>query len=320
VTACERCATAIEDGDLRCAICALPVAEPAAAVERAIARVLRCTWCHAAVAFVPHARAPHCGFCGSTMTIEEPSDPIEVAELHVPFSVERATAEAALRGWLGKRGWFAPKTLRDEATLESLTPIAWAGWIVDAQALVTWTADSDEGSRRSAWAPHSGQVAMRFAAICVPASRGLTDDECRMLCPYYQLSTAAPIADDDAHMIERFDAQRSAARAYIQRAIEATAKTRVEDHIPGRRFRNIHVACLLERQSTRRVALPAWIMAYRFRGTPYRAIVHGQRPEIVVGSSPIDWRKVALLVTLGALVAAAIALIWWWWQGRPPGP
>jgi len=312
--ACERCSTAIEDGDLRCAICALPVPHAEKPVEKPRAKVLRCTWCHAAIAFEPAAGAPRCAFCGSRMTIEEPVDPVEEAELYLPFTVERTLAEATVRTWLGRRGWFAPKTLFAEATLESLVPLAWAGWIVDAEALVTWTADSDDGARRSAWAPHSGQVPMRFAAICVPASRGLDDDECRLLCPYYDLATAAPVADEHLHVIERFDAQRSAARAFIQRAIEATARTRVEDHIPGHRFRNVHVACLVERQATRRVALPAWVMAYRYRGTPYRAIVHGQRPEIVFGSSPVDWRKVAVLSLALSIVAALIVLLVLWLQ------
>ena len=115
-------------------------------------------------------------------------------------------------------------------------------------------------------------------------------------------------------LFRSFDAQRSAARAFIQRAIEATARTRVEDHIPGHRFRNVHVACLVERQATRRVALPAWVMAYRYRGTPYRAIVHGQRPEIVFGSSPVDWRKVAVLSLALSIVAALIVLLVLWLQ------
>ena len=34
-------------------------------------------------------------------------------------------------------------------------------------------------------------------------------------------------------------------------------------------------------------------MSYGYRGSPYRAIVHGQRPEIILGRSPLDWAKVA---------------------------
>jgi len=319
MTACSRCATPIEDGDLRCTICALPVPiAPATSDAPVRAQILRCTECAAAVAFDAERQAPHCAFCGATMKVEQPIDPIEVATLRIPFTVDRAQAAASLRGWLAKRGWFAPKTLRDEAVLESLTPLCWAGWLVNATAAIAWTADSDAGSQRSAWAPHAGQVSMAFDNIVVPASRGLDHEECRLLTPYYDLAKIVPVTDagtdgELAPTVESFDAQRSAARKQVQESIELTAKVRVEDHVPGRRFRNVHVACLLERQTMDRVALPAWVLAYRYRDAPYRAIVHGQRPEVVFGDSPKDWKKITLVV-LGALavlvvIAAIIALV-----------
>jgi hypothetical protein len=329
---CTRCASPLEEGDLRCAICALPVpveAAPREAITRA--RVLRCVECNAAVAFDAGKQAPLCGFCGAVMKVEQPVDPIETAEVRIPFAVAREEAEASLRGWLGKRGWFAPKTLRDEAVIESLQPLCWAGWIVSATAQVAWTADSDAGSQRSAWAPHAGQLALSFDSICVPASRGLDPGECAALTPFYDLRRAIavdPLPDNRPGaglageptpppafegevpaMIESFDAQRSAARAIVQRGIEAVARSKVEPHIPGKRFRKVNVACLLERQTTQRVALPAWVLAYRYRGSPYRAIVHGQRPEVVFGSSPKDWKKILLLAGGITLVVAAIAVL-----------
>jgi hypothetical protein len=306
---CGRCASPLEDGDLRCAVCALPVEVCALEIVRARAAILRCRECGAAVAYDANHQAPACAFCRAVMEIEQPIDPIEAARLRVPFAVDRELATAALRGWLGKRGWFAPAALRDEAVLESVTPLCWAAWIVNAKAHVSWTADSDEGARRSAWAPHAGQMHVELADIAVPATRGLGEVECSLLVPYYDLGKAvsASFADPISESIEAFDAQRSAARAEVQRAIEAVAKTRVEDVVPGRRFRNVRVACLVERQTTDRVALPAWVLAYRYRGSPYRAIVHGQRPEIVFGSSPLDRRKIAWLVA-GVLAVAAIVL------------
>jgi hypothetical protein len=109
-------------------------------------------------------------------------------------------------------------------------------------------------------------------------------------------------------LIERFDAQRSAARRHVHAAIEAAARVRIEPRIPGGRFRNVRVACLLERQTTERIALPAWILAYRYRGDPYRAIVHGQRAEVVFGRAPIDWSKVGWLVAIAAVIAAAVTI------------
>lgn len=328
---CTRCQTALEDGDLRCAICALPVpaADPAALPGDGAprAQILRCSECGAAIAFSPESRAPRCGFCGATLAIEQPVDPVEAARLRLPFTVDRAGAEAALRGWLGSRGWFTPRALAGDAVFESLTPLSWAAWLVNAEAAVAWTADSDAGAQRSAWAPHAGEASLAFRDIVVPASRGLREVEARLLIPYYDLSRMVRIDREAAReavrevvrevddatpgaILERFDAQRSAARRHVQERIEALARIRIEPRIPGRRYRNVHVACLLERQTTERIALPAWILAYRYRGHPYRAIVHGQRPEVVFGRAPIDWSKVGWLVAVLALIAAAIAALW----------
>jgi hypothetical protein len=339
MTACTRCATALEDGDLRCAICALPVPHldgaarpggPAAATGqngKTHAQVLRCGECGAVVAFSAEVQAPRCGFCGATMAIEQPVDPVEEARLQLPFTVDHATAAAALRGWLASRGWFAPRALSSEAVLESLTPLAWAAWLVNAEARVAWTADSDAGAQRSAWAPHAGETSLGFHNIVVPASRGLGEVEARLLIPYYDLTSAvgidrrtpdvgggdrasgAMLGAMAAPMIERFDAQRSSARRHVQASIDALAKLRIEPRIPGRRHRNVHVACLLERQTTDRIALPAWILAYRYRGHPYRAIVHGQRAEVVFGRSPIDWSKVGWLIAIACAVVVIVALI-----------
>jgi hypothetical protein len=300
--ACTRCATPVEDGDLRCAVCALVLAAPATPVEVARAQVVRCDECFAAVAFVAEVQAPRCRFCGAVAHVEEVVDPVERAEVAVPFTVSRADAEGALRGWLGRRRWLAPGDLASGAVLASLEPIHWAGWVIDARALVSWAADSDAGHGTAAWAPHSGQTTMDFDRIVVPASRGLTWDECAKLVPWYQLGTAAPVGSDDT--VEAFEAQRSAARRAVMAAIEATAVSRLpRGHIPGKRFRNVRVGVLLQGLRTRRVALPAWVLAYRYRGRLYRAVAHGQSSQWVLGKPPVSVRRVA------ALVAAIIATI-----------
>jgi hypothetical protein len=110
----------------------------------------------------------------------------------------------------------------------------------------------------------------------------------------------------------------------VSRAIEELARARVQKHeVPGSRFRNVHVSCVLERQTTERAALPAWVLAYRYRGSPYRAIVHGQRPEIVFGTSPTDWAKVIKVVAglaLGVLAIFAAMLLLAGCDGREATP
>ncbi|HEY4240063.1 MAG TPA: hypothetical protein VGM88_09620 [Kofleriaceae bacterium] len=311
MSACTRCASPIEHGDLRCSICALAVPDAAGAAASSHAKVLRCPDCGAAIAFNAEAQAPRCGFCGATMAVEQPIDPVEAAQLRVPFSVDRGAAERAMRTWLGKRGYFAPAALASDAVIDSLTPLAWAAWLVNANAEIAWAADSDADSHRSSWAPHSGSVSLDFANLLVPASRGLSTTECRQLASSYDLSTVVGVSqprapDEVESTIEAFDAQRSAARRLVHESIESLARVRVEPTIPGGRKRNVKVACLLQRQTNDRVALPAWVLAYRYRGAPYRAIVHGQRGDLVIGNSPTDWAKVARVVVTGALVLFAI--------------
>lgn len=330
---CERCETALEFGDLRCAVCALPAPvdelppDPDAPVR---ARILRCTECNAAVAFVPALGAPHCAFCNAVTRIEQPIDPIEVARLRLPFTVSREVAEAALRNWLRARGWFAPAQLSDLAVVESLHPLCWAGWLVTADATVAWTADSNSGAMRSDWAPHAGETRMSLADIVVPASRGLTHVECRALVPHYDLGSAVIVTPDiggepmsPETTVESFDAQRSAARVHVHRAIEQIAAVRVERLVPGTRFRKIRVACMLEDQRTDRVAFPAWVLVYRYRDRAYRAVIHGQRPEVVVGKTPIDWGKIAKLagaIATTIAIIAALALLLTGCDSTPPAP
>jgi hypothetical protein len=303
--------TPLEAGDLRCSVCALPVpavaGAPVEAKERA--RVLRCKECNAAVEFSPDAQAPRCAFCGSVMEVDQPVDPVEQAQICVPFAVDREAATVTLRSWLSTRGWFAPRTLANDAVVDSMAPLYWAGWVVDARVGVTWTADSDAGSGRSSWAPHAGEFQTQFGNLVIPASRGLTMPECSQLAGHYDLSRAVPIAnraEDDPAVVEGFDAQRSAARALVHEAINALAAVRAEQHIPGSRFRNVRVSCLVDSQTTDRAAFPAWVLAYRYHDRPYRAVIHGQRASIVIGKAPRDRGKVAMVVIASVLAAVAI--------------
>lgn len=308
-SACARCATPLEPGDLRCCICGLTAPVEEASLGRPVAKILRCTECGAAVAYAAEVGAPRCAFCAAVMKVEEPSDPVEQTDLYLPFHVSPDQAHDLLRGWLGSLGFFRPSDLAKVSALESLKAIWWAGWIVDADALVSFAADSNAGARRSAWAPHAGQTRLRFENLLVSASRGLTLTETTRLTPYYNLATAArePRGPSQGALIEQFEAQRSAARRVLVEAIQGTAAARLtQGHIPGSSFRNVHVAVVLHGFTTRRAALPSYILAYRYRDKVYRAIVHGQEGRCVFGEAPYSIGKIALVI---ALVLAGIAVL-----------
>ena len=334
---CRRCETPLESGDLRCAICSLPTPEQHAARTEVAAEVLRCDECGAAVSYDVRVQAPRCAFCGSVMHLERPEDPLEEAEGYLPFRVDHRTAQEALRAWLATRGFFRPSDLASASTVESLRPLWWVGWIFDCEALVSWAADSNQGGHHADWAPWAGQSPLTMANVLVSASRGLTDAETRALAPRFDLSTVAPrphaMAEQSGvtvgrHLppsagvgmparsgatdviegatLERFDVQRSAARRILASAIEATAAAHAQRWIPGTRYRNLKTAVLLRRLTTRRLALPSHVLAYRYGGKLFRVVVHGQDASCIVGESPISIGKVLLVI---ALSLGAIALV-----------
>jgi hypothetical protein len=313
VAACVRCSSPLEQGDFRCAICSLPTPIPPADHSHAhevVAAVMRCNGCGAAVAYDVKAAAPKCAFCGSVTHLEQQQDPLEQAEAFLAFRVDPEQAKAALRQWMAGLGWFRPPDLRHAAIVDKLEPLWWAGWAFDAKCGVTWAADSDAGAQRSAWAPHSGAFALELDNVLVSASRGLSDAECEALAGGYNLSDTIPTPEPERRaLVEQFDVQRSAARATISRALTSVAANHARPRVPGSSVRNLKVAVVPERMSTRRLGFPAYVLAYRYGDSVYRAIVHGQNPQFVVGKAPWSWTRIVMIVVAAVGAIAFVALI-----------
>jgi hypothetical protein len=233
---------------------------------------------------------------------------MEQTEHFLPFTVTRDRAIGVYRGWLRGLGFFRPSDLASAARLESLKALWWVGWVFQADALVSWAADSNHGARRAAWAPHSGQLEMPFRDILVPATRGLSESEAAQLTDSYRLESARDEPGGGGEtIVEQFDLRRSAARRQVSEAMGRLAEERVKDgHIPGSRFRNFAASILLRRLVTLRFAFPAYVIAYRYRGRLFRTVISGQDPTRILGRAPYSaWKIVG---TIG-VVLLAVSLI-----------
>lgn len=306
---CPRCDSPIEKGDLRCAVCSFAVRDLGADIETTKANVVRCQGCGACVSYDVRAQAPKCAFCGEEMRVESVEDPIEQAEAALPFDVTPERAQEAVRKWLGTRGFFCPSDLKSASTIDGLKALWWPAWVFSVQTEISWTGDSNAGAHRSDWAPHSGLTRASFENIIVSASRGLTEAECAAIAQGTQISKATQNAKGpEGAVTEQFDVQRSSARERILKAVHSLAASTAEKEIPGSRTRNIKVSTIIRGLRSRRISIPTYVLAYRYRDKLYRAVVHGQDAKHITGTTPTSWIKVfavtfAVIAAIGLLIA-----------------
>ncbi len=309
---CSACGSPLENGDLRCAICgkSSPARRQSASTKEVV-KILRCTGCGAAVAYDPKKQAPSCSFCDSVVEIETLEDPMEQTGGYLPFTVTPEEAKAQLQGWLSSLGWFRPSDLSSTARVQELKPLWWVAWVFDADARVSWAADSNHGSRRSAWAPHAGATQMVFDDILASASKGLSAAEVDVLASGYQLETAKPAPEGAENAtIEQFDVQRSQARKHVAQALNAISHARVEQtEVPGTRFRNLKVSLVLQNLVTHRLSFPAYVMAYRYKGQLYRLVISGQDKRLLTGNAPYSVAKIVGVCAVAAVLVLIFVMI-----------
>jgi hypothetical protein len=308
---CRRCGSSKEAGDLRCPVCYLAIPAVAVTSDATRIHIFRCPACGPAMEYRARVQAPQCAFCGSVLKLEEQVDPVEQTEEYLPFKVDRQAIVDVYRGWLSRQGFFQPSNLASAARLESLRALWWVGWVVNADAVVTWTLDSDAGAGRAGWAPQAGELRTVFENIIIPATRGLSASECARLVPSYALASGGEPSEpvDTEAVRERFEMSRSVARGRIIEAIQHLAEARIKSgEATGTRFRNVHASVHLRGLRTRRLAFPAYAIAYRYGGALYRTVISGHDPSCVIGRTPVSLAKIALVVALVLAGFAALAV------------
>ncbi len=304
--ACGRCLTRLHIGELRCPVCGKGAAPRALAeVEGMRATVIRCTSCRAAVTYSVKEQALHCPYCGEIAEVETPEDPSDAVQAYLPFTVQPAQVHEALKQFFSKARWYHRGDVATCATIDSLRALWWPAWVCKAQALYSWTADTDAGAQESDWAPHAGQLASQIEGFCVSASRGLTSKETKALLPSYRLDTRRPSPEGpEGAVVECFELPRSRARQKLLRHIDAHGKAVVRRALPGHFSRNLDVVSSLQGLQTLNLALPAYVLAYRYGKTLYRVVFSGQDVAVSTGELPV----VSVVSASNVLLKAAIAV------------
>ncbi|GIV24722.1 MAG: hypothetical protein KatS3mg026_0414 [Bacteroidia bacterium] len=293
--------------------------------------VVYCQSCGAEIA-CQEVRAA-CGFCGSENVSEKALQALPVKPQGVlPFRVSQEEARAAFDRWV-RSLWLAPSDLKDKRQIEKIRGFYLPIWTFDAQVWAHWRAEPGYYRTRTEryfdprsrswqsrtvtyveWGPPvSGHHQDFYDDVLVSGLVSLptsyldsvggfaTPSDLQAYNPDYFLGWEVALPDKPLP---------AAWKEAYQRIYEMTAEA-CKRALPGDTHRNFSMRLQLSGLTTKLAYVPLYVVAYRYKGKPYRVVIHG-RSGAVHGESPLSWVKVTLLV-LALLVGVGLLA---WLSGR----
>jgi len=292
-------------------------------------RNFKCNSCNAIVAVEPNAVATVCPFCGSSHVLaQEGSSHVLKPESVLPFEVDRDTAVAKFRTWLG-RGWFRPNEVKRIARSAEarLQGVYLPFWTFDAQTFSRWQAEAGyhyyvterytvtvDGRRqtrtrqvqKTRWQPASGRHDEFFDDVLVYATRSVHEN---ILQRIYPCDTSKLIPYRPQYLAgwraEEYQVSLEEGWAMGQNIIKERLYQACGREVPGDTYRNLRVQTRFEDITFKHTLLPVWIASYHYNQKVYNFMVNGETGR-VQGEAPISWWKVALAVLITLLILGAI--------------
>jgi LSD1 subclass zinc finger protein len=282
-----------------------------------------CPGCGATVCFEGSLTSTRCDHCGGALERDEiyTSEGRLPVDGMLPFAVERDAAHRALAAWARSR-WFAPRGLARRAAEGRFSGVYVPCFLFSALAAIRYTGDRGEAyvfesgsgaSRRSErrlhWTAVSASFQSVFEDVPVVPLESLPPALLRALEPWplEKLVPFSPglLAGLRAHTYEISLREAFArARSRMNTEIDAAVRRRIggnaqhvlaiETHWVAGRYQHL--------------LLPLWVLVYRVRGRPYRALVNGVTGE-VSGERPWSTTKLLLASALALALAGALALL-----------
>lgn len=282
---------------------------------------VRCESCGGTVVFTGTLTSTHCPYCASpiqrekihTATQRIPVDAV------LPFFIDQEHAARKLAEWVQSL-WFAPNDFRREGIRERFNGVYLPYWTFDSLTFNAYSGERGEdytvtvGSgknrrteTRTRWYPASGAFQRFFDDVLVVASTGLPRDHMLALEPW-PLQLQIPFTQQVlAGILARtYDLPLEAGFRDAKGRMDAAIEAETRHRIGGDRQRVHSIKSRYDAITFKHVLLPVWMLAYRYRGHPYRIVVNAGTGE-VQGDRPYSWVKITLAV-LAALMAVGTFL------------
>lgn len=284
---------------------------------------VRCESCGGHVQFVGTLTSTGCPYCGSPIqreNIHSATHRIPVDGV-LPFLIERERAHRMLREWVQSR-WFAPNDFRKQGveghfngvylpywTFDSLTFNVYDGERGDAYYVTVGSGQNQRQERRVRWSPASGRFQRFFDDVTVVASRGLSDQLIEALEPW-PFPQSIPFTQQvlAGFLARTYDVKLDEGFHNAKARMDSAIHSEVRSRIGGDEQRIWSVKSRFDAVTFKHLLLPVWMLAYRYKGTPYQVFVNGGTGE-VQGERPYSWVKIVLTILGVLLVVGGIAAV-----------
>ncbi len=338
---CPACGSPRDLNDRFCVACGIPFAVPGErspneglpnSLSPINAHSVHCESCGANFEVTEKERSYACPFCDSNVVVDRPAstEPKRMPEFIIGFAINRAEATRRFEEWLKKNSWFRPSDLFHKALADRIKGVYLPFWHFSMIAESDWSAQIGEywyrtetyttrdaqgrvqthtrQVRETEWWPLSGNHHRYYSGFLVSASRGLPQNEALSIQPFdlNALTRYRPYFLAGWYN-EEYSIQPSDAIAVAEEEFRKRERMAIERLQPGDTFSNLRVATRLTSTGSDLILLPVHIISYHYRGRVFRFLVNGQTGK-VYGSKPWSSVRIALAITFGVLLFAAIAL------------
>jgi len=310
----ETAAVAVEELDYQAYLARAAGNEPQ--IER---QSVKCPGCGAVSQLPANTTADRCPFCAVPLIAAEAYAQRTIQPRAVaPFAVKEVDARQRFKDWIGGL-WFAPNALkRAYRAATGIKGIYLPYWTYDAGTESRYRAErgdyyyetesyTENGEtrtrevRRTRWTSVSGEVAVAFDDVMVPASASLPRDYLDNLEPW-RLGELQPYREDylSGFTVEAYQlGLEPGFTAATERMQEPIRKAVLRD-IGGDEQRIYDISPRYYDITFKHILLPIWLSSYQYGGKTWRFVVNGQTGE-VQGERPWSAWKITFAVLLGLI-------------------
>jgi hypothetical protein len=290
-------------------------------------RSVRCRTCGGTTELAAKEAAGRCVFC-KTPFVDAPSER-DVLRPHgvLPFAIERAKASETVATWIGSRR-FAPRALAREASVERINGVYVSAWRINAKTATDYAgergvrrtrhrtvSDGSGGTKTETetvtdWYPVSGHVALDQDDVDVVAGKGLEDDLASSLEGSLRSQHRA-FRDEYLYgfSAESYDVPLPTALDTAKGKMASKIDRVIKDEIGGDEQRVQSQRTSYSAVTFWLLLLPAWVIAYQYRGKAYQVVIDGYAGGIK-GKRPFSPAKIiAAVVIVVALIVALIIVL-----------